>query len=93
MLILLLILLIKIINNISNSRLRIYCLIYTPPPFPPFVCRPSWGLGLEMYRRFATYIGKEEKDLSSSPPFRVHTPYPSLWVDNDGMVFLKIRDP
>jgi hypothetical protein len=41
-----------------------------------------------MYRRFATYIGKEEKDLSSSPPFRVHTPYPSLWVDNDGMVFL-----
>jgi hypothetical protein len=30
MLILLLILLIKIINNIYNSRLRIYCLIYTP---------------------------------------------------------------
>jgi hypothetical protein len=46
-----------------------------------------------MYRRFATYIGKEKKDLSSSPPFRVHTPYPSLWVDNDGMVFLEIRDP
>lgn len=91
MLILLLILLIKIINNISNSRLRIYCLIYTP--FPSSVCRPPWGLGLEMYRRFATYIGKEEKDLSSSPPFRVHTPYPSLWVDNDGMVFLEIRDP
>jgi hypothetical protein len=53
-----------------------------------------------MYRRFATYIGKEEKDLSSSPPFRVHTPYPSLWVDKadavralvDGMVFLKISD-
>jgi hypothetical protein len=50
----LILLLINIINNISNSRLRIYCLIYTP--FSSFVCRPFWGLGLEMYRRFATYI-------------------------------------
>ncbi len=83
MLILLLILLINIINNISNSRLRIYCLIYTP--FPPFVCRPLRGLGLEMYRRFATYI--EEGGKICHPPLPCPYPIPvplGLQFDGNG---------